>query len=67
MLYKGQYSGGIVFLLFGLLGAFLFWTWIPRIPFSVLMFQTVVDVSKKYGHVYLVSVCRFRPGCRGDG
>lgn len=55
MLYRHYWSGGIVFLLFGLFTAFCFWTWIPRIPFSVLMFQTVVDVSKTFGHVYLVS------------
>lgn len=28
---------------------------VPRIPFSVLMLQTSIDVSKKYGHTYLVS------------
>lgn len=32
-----------------------FISWIPRIPFSVLMLQTSIDVSKKYGHTYLVS------------
>lgn len=30
-------------------------TWIPRIPFSALMLKTTVDVSKSYGHVFLVS------------
>lgn len=55
MLYRHYWSGGIVFLIFGLFTAFCFYTWIPRIPFSVLMFQTVVDVSKSFGHVYLVS------------
>lgn len=55
MLVRHYWSGGIVFLLFGLFAAFCFWTWIPRIPFSVLMLQTAIDVSKKYGHVYLVS------------
>lgn len=55
MLYRQYWSGGIVFLLFGLFTAFCFWTWIPRIPFSVLMLQTAIDVSKSFGHVYLVS------------
>ncbi|KAK5163281.1 putative choline transporter, neither null mutation nor overexpression affects choline transport [Saxophila tyrrhenica] len=55
MLYRHYWSGGIVFLLFGLFSAFCFWTWIPRIPFSVLMLQTAIDVSKSFGHVYLVS------------
>jgi hypothetical protein len=30
-------------------------TWIPRIPFSALLLKTAVDVSKSYGHVFLVS------------
>lgn len=55
MLVRQYYSGGIVFLIFGVFAAFCFWTWIPRIPFSVLMLQTVIDVSKTFGHVYLVS------------
>ncbi len=46
---------GYSLLLFGLFAAFCFWTWIPRIPFSVLMLQTAIDVSKTFGHVYLVS------------
>ncbi|KAF2433548.1 DUF580-domain-containing protein [Tothia fuscella] len=55
MLSRKYWSGGIVFLIFTLFTAFCFYTWIPRIPFSVLMLQTSIDVSKKYGHVYLVS------------
>ena len=55
MLVRHYWSGGIVFLLFGAFAAFCFWTWIPRIPFSVLMLQTAIDVSKSYGHVYLIS------------
>lgn len=54
-LYKKYYSAGIVFLIFGVFLAFCFWTWISRIPFSALMLKTAIDVSKKYGHVYLVS------------
>jgi hypothetical protein len=54
-LYKHYWSAGIVFLIFGLFMAFCFYTWISRIPFSVLMLQTAIDVSKNYGHVYLVS------------
>ncbi|KAG5944241.1 putative choline transporter, neither null mutation nor overexpression affects choline transport [Claviceps monticola] len=55
-LYKKYWSAGIVFLVFGLLTAFAFWTWIPRIPFSALMLRTTIDVSKKHGHVYMVSL-----------
>lgn len=55
MLYNRYWSGGIVFLIFGLFLAFCFYTWIPRIPFSALMLTTAIDVSKNYGHVYMVS------------
>ncbi|KOS22031.1 Protein PNS1 [Escovopsis weberi] len=54
-LYRAQWSAGIVFLVFAIFFAFAFWTWIPRIPFSALMLKTSVDVSRKHGHVYLVS------------
>ncbi|KAI1866373.1 uncharacterized protein JN550_007761 [Neoarthrinium moseri] len=55
MLARHYYSGGIVFLLFVAFLIFAFITWIPRIPFSALMLKTSIDVSKKYGHTYLVS------------
>jgi Plasma-membrane choline transporter len=55
MLARHYWSGGIVFLLFSAFMILAFITWIPRIPFSVLMLQTAIDVSKNYGHVYLVS------------
>lgn len=54
-LYKRYWSAGIVFLIFGLFMAFCFYTWISRIPFSALMLKTAIDISKNYGHVYLVS------------
>lgn len=56
MLYRKYYSGGIVFLLFSIFTVICFISWIPRIPFSVVMLQTSIDVSKKFGHVYLVSL-----------
>lgn len=55
-LWRRYWSAGIVFLIFGLFLAFCFWTWISRIPFSALMLRTTIDVSKKYGHVYLTSL-----------
>ncbi|KAF2201058.1 DUF580-domain-containing protein [Delitschia confertaspora ATCC 74209] len=55
MLSRRYWSGGIVFLIFSIFYVFCFISWIPRIPFSVLMLQTSIDVSKRYGHVYLVS------------
>ncbi|KAI1305050.1 duf580 domain-containing protein [Xylaria venustula] len=55
MLYRHYYSGGVVFLLFAVFWIFAFITWIPRIPFSALMLKTAVDVSRTYGHVFLVS------------
>lgn len=54
-LWRRYWSAGIVFLIFGLFLAFAFYTWISRIPFSALMLKTAIDVSKGYGHVYLVS------------
>ncbi|KAI4943687.1 putative choline transporter, neither null mutation nor overexpression affects choline transport [Alternaria arbusti] len=56
MLSRRYWSGGIVFLLFSVFYVFCFISWIPRIPFSVLMLQTAIDVSKKYGHTYIVSL-----------
>ncbi|OAL47885.1 DUF580-domain-containing protein [Pyrenochaeta sp. DS3sAY3a] len=55
MLSRRYWSGGIVFLIFSIFYVFCFISWIPRIPFSVLMLQTAIDVSKKYGHTYVVS------------
>lgn len=53
--WRKYWSGAIVFLIMGLFMAFCFYTWISRIPFSALMLKTSVDVSKKYGHMYMVS------------
>ncbi|PKS10369.1 hypothetical protein jhhlp_002120 [Lomentospora prolificans] len=47
--------GGLLYLLLGLFLIFVYWSWRKRIPFSVLMLTTSIDVAKKYGHVYLVS------------
>lgn len=49
------YSAAIVFVLFAIFSIICFVSWIPRIPFSVLMLQTCMDVAKTYGHVFLVS------------
>ncbi|KAI5246656.1 DUF580-domain-containing protein [Aureobasidium subglaciale] len=56
MLSRKYYSGGIVFLIFSIFTVVCFISWIPRIPFSVVMLQTSIDVSKKFGHVYIVSL-----------
>lgn len=55
MLSRKYWSGGIVFLLFSIFYVVCFISWIPRIPFSVIMLQTAIDVSKRYGHTYMVS------------
>ncbi|RYP67970.1 hypothetical protein DL769_005617 [Monosporascus sp. CRB-8-3] len=55
MLYQKSYAAGIIFLVFVGFLIFAFISWIPRIPFSALMLRTAVDVSKSYGHVYMVS------------
>lgn len=56
MLSRKYWSGGIVFAIFAIFYVIAFISWIPRIPFSVVMLQTAIDVSKKFGHVYLVSL-----------
>jgi hypothetical protein len=53
--WRRYWSAAIVFTIFAVFLVFAFWTWISRIPFSALMLKTSVDVSKKYGHTYLVS------------
>jgi len=55
-LVRGYTSAGIVYLIFSVFYIICFITWIPRIPFSVLMLQVVIDVSKNYGHVFIVSM-----------
>ncbi|CZT03735.1 hypothetical protein WAI453_009017 [Rhynchosporium graminicola] len=52
---RHYYSAAIVYLIFAVFYIFCFISWIPRIPFSVLMLQTVIDISKNYGHVFMVS------------
>jgi hypothetical protein len=53
---RGQYGAAIVFVIFAVFYIICFISWIPRIPFSVLMLQTTIDVSKNYGHVFVVSL-----------
>ncbi|KAL2163017.1 hypothetical protein VTH06DRAFT_6853 [Thermothelomyces fergusii] len=55
MLSRRYYSGGIVFLVFSIFMVVAFLSWRSRIPFSVLMLQTAMDVARRHGHVYLVS------------
>lgn len=55
-LVRGWYSAGIVYIIFTVFYIICFISWIPRIPFSVLMLQTVIDVAKNYGHVFRVSL-----------
>jgi hypothetical protein len=52
---RHYYPAAVVFVIFNLLNIFCFFSWRKRIPFSVLMLQTVIDVSKNYGHVFIVS------------
>jgi len=53
--YRHYYSSAVVFLLFAIFSIICFISWIPRIPFSVLMLQTTMDVAKHHGHVFTVS------------
>ena len=53
---RKNYGTGIPLLILAAFSAYCFYTWIPRIPFSVLMLQTATDVAKYHGHVYMVSL-----------
>ncbi|KAL9136355.1 MAG: hypothetical protein Q9175_002431 [Cornicularia normoerica] len=52
---RHYYSAAVVFAVFGIFSIVCFITWIPRIPFSVVMLQQTMDVAKSFGHVFLVS------------
>jgi hypothetical protein len=54
-LYKHLWGAGIVFAIFAVFAIVCFMSWIPRIPFAVLMLQTCMDVARHHGHVFLVS------------
>ncbi|KAL8999896.1 MAG: hypothetical protein Q9169_001302 [Polycauliona sp. 2 TL-2023] len=53
--YRHYYSAAIIFALFSVFSIICFISWIPRIPFSVVMLQQTMDVAKSFGHVFLVS------------
>jgi hypothetical protein len=55
LFYARAWAAAVIALLIAIFTIICFISWIPRIPFSVLMFQTVVDVSKRYRSVYIVS------------
>lgn len=52
---KHYYSAAIVFALFSIFIIICFISWIPPLPFSVVMLQTTMYVAKIFGHVFLVS------------
>jgi hypothetical protein len=52
---RHQYGAAIVFIIFAVFYIICFISWIPRIPFSVLMLEVTIDVAKNYGHVFIVS------------
>ncbi|PYI02274.1 protein pns1 [Aspergillus sclerotiicarbonarius CBS 121057] len=54
-LVRKQYGGGIVFLIFGVFAIICFISWIPRIPFTAYMMEVSIDISRRYGHMFLVS------------
>lgn len=53
---KKEYGGGIVFLLFGVFATICFISWIPRIPFTAFMLRTAMDIARKHGHMFIVSL-----------
>lgn len=52
---RHSYAAAVIFLLLTIFYVFCFFSWRKKIPFSVLMLQTVIDVSKKYGNSFVVS------------
>ena len=55
-LYRRQWGAGVVFMIFALFAIFCFISWIPRIPFSVVMLQACMDVAKQHRGVFIVSL-----------
>ncbi|KAF9439260.1 putative choline transporter, neither null mutation nor overexpression affects choline transport [Entomortierella beljakovae] len=53
--YRRMWVAGIIFLIFGALYAFMWFSWKSRIPFAVVMLQTVTSVSKEYPATFAVS------------
>ncbi|KAI5282889.1 putative choline transporter, neither null mutation nor overexpression affects choline transport [Ascosphaera aggregata] len=54
-IYRKQYGGGIVLLIFAVFGLLAFISWIPRIPFSALMLKTAGGIARHFGHIWTVS------------
>lgn len=52
---KHYYSAAVIFAIFGVFSIICFITWIPRIPFSVVMLQQTMDVAKGFGHIFTAS------------
>ena len=52
---KHYYSAAVVFALFSIFSIVCFISWIPRIPFTVVMMQQTMDIARSFGHVFLVS------------
>ncbi|KAI9800800.1 MAG: hypothetical protein M1825_003583 [Sarcosagium campestre] len=52
---RHYYSAAVVFLLFSVFHIVCFISWIPRIPLSVIILETVMDVAKTHGHIFTVS------------
>jgi len=55
-LYRRLWGAGIVFALFAAFAIFCFISWIPRIPFAVVMLQQAMDIARmKRVHVFMVA------------
>lgn len=52
---RRQWIGGTTFLFFGIFAIVCFTSWIPRIPFSVMILQTTMDVAQDQGHIFMLS------------
>ncbi|KAF9413483.1 putative choline transporter, neither null mutation nor overexpression affects choline transport [Podila epigama] len=55
-LYRRWWIPGIIFSIFGLLYAYMWWAWKSRIPFATVMLATITTVSRSYPATFAVSL-----------
>ncbi|RUS13220.1 choline transporter-like protein [Jimgerdemannia flammicorona] len=55
-IYRGIYFAGVIFGIFGIFYAMTWWWWRSRLPFAVIMLETVTGVTRKYPGTILIGV-----------
>jgi hypothetical protein len=54
--YLRQFTAAIVWLLFGAIYAWCYWSWRHRIPFAKIMLKTVTSITRQYPSLILLGV-----------